>query len=55
MTPEQFIALWENKKPGRDLNLAFKQLTDYALKLDSPPLLVVSDRERIIIHTAFTG
>jgi hypothetical protein len=46
---------WENKKPGRDLNLALKQLTDYALKLDNPPLLVVSDRERIIIHTAFTG
>ena len=44
---------WENKKPGRDLNLALKQLTDYALKLESPPLLVVSDRERIIIHTAF--
>jgi type II restriction/modification system DNA methylase subunit YeeA len=46
---------WENKKPGRDLDLALKQLTDYALKLESPPLLVVSDRERIIIHTAFTG
>ncbi len=44
---------WENKKPGRDLELALKQLTDYALKLESPPLLVVSDRERIIIHTAF--
>ena len=44
---------WENKKPGRDLNLALKQLTDYALQLESPPLLVVSDRERIIIHTAF--
>lgn len=46
---------WENKKPGRDLNAALKQLTDYALHLDNPPLLVVSDRERIIIHTAFTG
>ncbi len=46
---------WENKKPGRDLDKALKQLTDYALKLDSPPLLVVCDRERIIIHTAFTG
>ncbi len=46
---------WENKKPGRDLNAALKQLTDYALKLENPPLLVVSDRERIIIHTAFTG
>ena len=46
---------WENKKPGRNLDKALKQLTDYALQLDSPPLLVVCDRERIIIHTAFTG
>ncbi|PKN49425.1 MAG: class I SAM-dependent DNA methyltransferase, partial [Deltaproteobacteria bacterium HGW-Deltaproteobacteria-16] len=46
---------WENKKPGRDLKAALKQLSDYALQLDNPPLLVVSDRERIIIHTAFTG
>lgn len=46
---------WENKKPGRDLDNALKQLTDYTLHLDNPPLLVVSDRERIIIHTAFTG
>jgi type II restriction/modification system DNA methylase subunit YeeA len=46
---------WENKKPGRDLGAALKQLTDYALQLDNPPLLVVCDRERIFIHTAFTG
>ena len=46
---------WENKKPGRDLAAALKQLTDYALQLDNPPLLVVCDRERIVIHTAFTG
>ncbi len=46
---------WENKKPKRDLNAALKQLTDYALHLDNPPLLVVCDRERIVIHTAFTG
>jgi len=46
---------WENKKPGRDLDAALKQLTDYALQLENPPLLVVSDREHIIIHTAFTG
>lgn len=46
---------WENKKPGRDLDKALKQLTDYALQLESPPLLVVCDRERIVIHTAFTG
>ena len=46
---------WENKKPGRDLGAALKQLTDYALQLENPPLLVVCDRERIVIHTAFTG
>jgi hypothetical protein len=46
---------WENKRPGRDLRAALKQLTDYALELESPPLLVVSDRELIEIHTAFTG
>jgi type II restriction/modification system DNA methylase subunit YeeA len=46
---------WENKKPGRDLKAALKQLTDYALNLGNPPLLVVCDREIIEIHTAFTG
>ena len=46
---------WENKKPGRDLKLALKQLTDYAHNLESPPLLVVCDRERIEIHTVFNG
>ncbi len=46
---------WEKKKPGRDLAAALKQLADYALELENPPLLVVSDRERIEIHTAFTG
>lgn len=46
---------WENKKPGRNLHSALKQLTDYSLQLENPPLLVVSDRERIIVHTAFTG
>ncbi|MEN5345297.1 DNA methyltransferase [Achromobacter mucicolens] len=46
---------WENKKPGHDLDKALKQLTDYSLQLESPPLLIVCDRERIIIHTAFTG
>ncbi|MFM8331267.1 MAG: class I SAM-dependent DNA methyltransferase, partial [Candidatus Methylumidiphilus sp.] len=46
---------WENKKPGRDLKMALKQLTDYAPNLQSPPLLVVCDRERIEIHTVFNG
>lgn len=46
---------WENKKPKSDLQKALKQLTDYALNLDNPPLLVVCDREQIIIHTTFSG
>ncbi|MDT3706906.1 MAG: DNA methyltransferase [Thiobacillus sp.] len=46
---------WEYKAPGRDLGAALKQLMTYALALDNPPLLVVSDRKRIEIHTHFTG
>jgi hypothetical protein len=46
---------WENKKPGRDLKAALKQLTDYSLSLENPTLLVVCDRHIIEIHTAFTG
>lgn len=46
---------WENKRPGKDLGEALKQLMTYALALDNPPLLVVSDREIIRIHTHFTG
>ncbi len=46
---------WEYKKPGGDLTRALKQLMGYALVLDNPPLLVVSDRTRIEIHTHFTG
>jgi hypothetical protein len=46
---------WESKAPGKDLGVALKQLMTYALTLDNPPLLVVSDRSRIEIHTHFTG
>ncbi len=46
---------WENKAPGKDLATALKQLMTYALALDNPPLLVVSDREIIQIHSHFTG
>ncbi|MFN3612810.1 type IIL restriction-modification enzyme MmeI, partial [Tepidimonas sp.] len=42
---------WENKAPGRNLADALKQLMTYALALDNPPLLVVSDRALIQIHT----
>lgn len=46
---------WEYKAPGKDLGAALQQLMVYALPLESPPLLVVSDRLRIEVHTHFTG
>ena len=46
---------WEYKAPGKRLDVALKQLMMYALALDNPPLLVVSDRQQIEIHTHFTG
>ncbi|HSV69540.1 MAG TPA: DNA methyltransferase [Methylibium sp.] len=46
---------WEYKAPGRPLDAALSQLMRYALALDNPPLLVVSDRLRIEIHTHFNG
>ncbi|MHB1083872.1 MAG: class I SAM-dependent DNA methyltransferase [Thiobacillus sp.] len=46
---------WEYKAPGKNLGAALTQLMGYALVLDNPPLLVVSDRRRIEIHTHFTG
>ncbi len=46
---------WEYKRPGRSLAEALKQLMMYALPLESPPLLVVSDRVTLEVHTHFTG
>ena len=46
---------WENKAPGKSLEGALRQLMTYALALDNPPLLIVSDRLRIEIHTHFNG
>ena len=46
---------WENKAPGKPLEGALKQLMTYALALDNPPLLIVSDRLRIEVHTHFNG
>jgi len=46
---------WEYKAPGRNLEGALRQLMMYALPLENPPLLVVSDRQRIEVHTHFTG
>lgn len=46
---------WEYKGPGRDLDKAYGQLQQYREALENPPLLVVSDTDRIVIHTNFTA
>jgi hypothetical protein len=44
---------WEYKGKGKNLKGALAQLQLYALALESPPLLIVSDIDSIEIHTAF--
>ncbi len=46
---------WEYKGKKKDLNVALRQLQQYAIALDNPPLLIVSDMDKIIIHTNFTN
>lgn len=46
---------WEYKGKGKDLDKAFEQLLRYGAALENPPLLIVSDMERIIIHTNWTN
>lgn len=46
---------WEYKGPGKDLEAAYKQLVGYRDALGNPPLLVVCDLQRIVIHTNFTN
>lgn len=46
---------WEYKGKRHDLDVAFAQLQRYAIALENPPLLVVSDMARIEIHTNFTN
>lgn len=46
---------WEYKGKGKDLQRAFKQLQLYSPTLENPPLLIVSDIDSIVLHTAFTG
>ncbi len=41
---------WEYKGKHADLDAAFNQLRQYALALDNPPLLIVSDMARFDIH-----
>lgn len=46
---------WEYKGKRKDLTAAFAQLQRYAIALENPPLLVVSDMATIVIHTNFTN
>ena len=46
---------WEYKGPGKDLDRALQQLLRYARNLENPPLLIVSDMDRIRVHTNFTN
>jgi len=46
---------WEYKGKKKDLGAAYKQLLDYREALENPPLLVVSDMDRIEVHTNFTN
>ena len=46
---------WEYKRRGSDLNAAYRQLLNYSGVLENPPLLIVSDSDRISIHTNWTN
>ena len=46
---------WEYKGKHADLDAAFNQLRQYALALDNPPLLIVSDMARFRIRTNWTN
>lgn len=46
---------WEYKGKHANLDKAYQQLLQYRESLQNPPLLVVSDMQRIFIHTNFTN
>ncbi len=46
---------WEYKGKRKDLKAAYRQLVGYKDALENPPLLVVSDLERIEVRTNFTN
>lgn len=49
-----FFAI-EYKGKHKNLSRAYDQLLQYREALENPPLLVVCDTDRILIHTNFTG
>jgi len=46
---------WEYKGPKANLDAAYAQLQRYAIALENPPLLIVSDTKTIIIRTNWTN
>ncbi len=46
---------WEYKRPGEDLEKAYKQLLRYRESLLNPPLLIVCDFHRYVVRTNFNG
>ncbi|MAW86512.1 MAG: SAM-dependent methyltransferase [Phyllobacteriaceae bacterium] len=46
---------WEYKGKAKDLDKAFAQLLQYAIALENPPLLIVSDMDRFRVHTNWTN
>ena len=46
---------WEYKGKHANLDAAFDQLRQYALALENPPLLIVSDMRRFRIRTNWTN
>lgn len=46
---------WEYKGKHKDLDEAYDQLLRYREALENPPLLIVCDMDRFVIHTNFTA
>ena len=46
---------WEYKGPKANLDAAHNQLLHYAVALENPPLLIVSDTKTIIVRTNWTN
>lgn len=46
---------WEYKGKRKDLTAAYEQLLQYREALENPPLLVVCDLNRFIVHTNFNN
>lgn len=46
---------WEYKGPSANLDAAYAQLQRYAVALENPPLLIVSDTKTIVVRTNWTN